>query len=481
MEKTVASIAIDGSKENSAPDANQDLSHSLRDFTAEIALEYRDIKARIARLATNDVLTGLPNRTGFINDVEHLLKQSPHPSQIGLMRVDADDFKDVNTRLGHGIGDNVIGQIAGRLKALVGTKEIVGRLGGAEFAILVADPNRSESGREIAEEIIEELSQPYIAEGHEIHVSFSGGIAALDAAAACVHTLLRNADLAMRRAKVEASGTCQLYDSKADLQTLEKQELMFQLREAIASDQLFLHYQPIIKAGTLKIAGFEALVRWQHPDRGLIPPNVFIPLAEENGLIHQIGEWVLQKACIQAAQWPDNLYVAVNFSGSQFARGEPAEQVKAALNESGLSGHRLQVEITESILINEEHGVLGKLERIKALGALIAMDDFGTGFSSLSYLSSFCFDKIKVDRSFVKDLPESKRSLNILRSIAGLGRTLNMQCTVEGVENEEQLAIAVAEECNEIQGFFFSKPVAEDAVPSLIAQYNTGTGGGQVR
>ena len=334
-------------------------------------------------------------------------------------------------------------------------------MGGDEFVVLqapIADPTEASA---LAQAIIELMSMPYDLNGHQAVVGASIGIAVSPGDGSSCDNLLRNADLALYRAKADGRGTFRFFEPVMDLQMQTRRTMELDLRKALPAGQFELYYQPVVNVASNEIRGFEALIRWNHPERGMIAPATFIPLAEEIGFIVPLGEWVIRQACIAAAKWPEDIHVAVNISAVQFRSPDLMKVIVGALAASGLDPARLELEITETVLLHSKEATLAVLHQLRALGVRIAMDDFGTGYSSLTYLQCFPFDKIKIDRSFVKDVTENKGSLNIVRAVAALANGMGMTTTAEGVETQDQLDRIAAEGCTEMQGFLFSRPIPE--------------------
>jgi predicted signal transduction protein with EAL and GGDEF domain len=358
---------------------------------------------------------------------------------------------------------------ADRLRALVRGSDTIARMGGDEFAIVQVDlPDASGAGV-MAERVIASISEPYEIDGQQVVIGVSVGVAT-STADMSADQLVRNADLALYSAKGDGRGRFRFFELEMDAQAHERRELERALRQALIAEELELLYQPIVDVATNRIGAFEALLRWRHPDRGLIPPRIFIPLAEEIGLIGPIGEWALKHACAAAVQWPPDIRVAVNLSAIQFRRPSLVLAITGALLSSGLSADRLELEITEAALLEDSEATLNMLYQLRELGVRFAMDDFGTGYSSLNYLQSFPFDRIKIDRSFVSDITESTASRAIVRAVAALAKGLGMAVTAEGVETEEQRDAVAAEGCTEMQGFLFSGPISSDAIGPLLSR-----------
>ena len=448
--------------------------------THEDITELRRNEARIAHMALHDGLTDLPNRTLLNERLEHALARVRPGEMVANHLLDLDLFKNVNDTLGHGIGDKLLKAVADRLRALVGDGGTVARMGGDEFAIVQAALAQPADAATLAERIMEAIGQPYDIDGHQVTIGTSVGIAVGPADGAHADQLIRNADLALSRAKSDGRGTLRFFEPGMDVRMQARRELEHDLRKALAAGEFELHYQPVLNLARNEITGAEALVRWRHPERGLVPPGAFIPLAEEIGLILPLGEWAIRQACATAAAWPGAPRVAVNLSPAQFASPGLVQVVVGALATSGLAPERLELEITENVLLDDSETTLAMLFQLRAMGVRIAMDDFGTGYSSLSYLQTFPFDRIKIDRSFVKDITYAAGSLNIVRAVAAMAKGLGMQTTAQGVETQEQLEAVKAEGCTEMQGFLLSRAVPADEIAALLqAAAATRQGGAQ--
>jgi len=421
--------------------------------------ERKQAEARIAYMAHHDALTDLPNRVLFHERLDELLARvRRHGENLAVHCLDLDHFKGVNDTLGHPIGDELLKTVAQRLSRCLRDSDMVARLGGDEFAIVqypIGSPNEAST---LADALIAVVSEPYEVQGHEFVVGASIGIALAPDDGDAADVLLRNADMALYRAKAEGRGTAQFFEPEMDRRIQARRMLELDLRKAFANGEFELFYQPLICLNTDAVSGFEALLRWRHPERGMIAPAEFIPLAEEIGLIVSLGEWVLRTACNEAMRWPAELNVAVNLSPAQFRSRGVVKAVLTALAYSRLPADRLELEITESVLLGETEANLATLHQLREIGVRISMDDFGTGYSSLSYLRCFPFDKIKIDRSFVKELAERPDCVAIIRAVAGLGMSLGIATTAEGVETPEQLERVRAEGCTEVQGYLFSPP-----------------------
>ncbi len=414
--------------------------------------------ARIVFLAHHDALTGLPNRRMFHERLEDALAQHGRRGGVALLCLDLDRFKQVNDTLGHPAGDMLLKAVAGRLRGCVREGDVVARLGGDEFAVLQCGAGPAEHASALAQRIVEVLGAPYDLGGGRAVIGASVGIAVATSALCSADMLLRSADLALYRAKAGGRGSFCLFESSMDEQTRARRAIERDLREALAHGEFTMFYQPVFHLRDRRVSGFEALLRWRHPHRGLVPPAEFIPLAEELGLIVPLGQWALAQACADAVTWPDGIRIAVNLSPVQFHSPGLVAAVQQALQASGLPAHRLELEITESALLQDSKAVLATLHELRALGLRTALDDFGTGYSSLSYLRSFPFDKLKIDRSFVREATHRPDCRAIVRSVLDLSRELGMTTTAEGVETEDQLDQLSRDGCTEVQGFLFDRP-----------------------
>jgi diguanylate cyclase (GGDEF)-like protein len=433
------------------------------DITSRVHAE-----AKISHMALHDTLTTLPNRQFFREEMENRLAHLARDHKFAVLCLDLDNFKSVNDTLGHAFGDNLLCQVADRLRNCLREGDNVARLGGDEFAILQANIKEPAETTSLMARIIEVIGAPFDLDGHQVVVGVSIGVAMAPADAADPGQILKLADIALYRAKAEGRGTYRFFEPEMDARMQARRALELDLRRAVTNGEFELYYQPLVNLEAEQIAGFEALIRWNHPERGLIQPNDFIPLAEETALIVPIGEWVLRTACEEAAKWPSHISIAVNLSPAQFKANRITQTVINALARSGLSAGRLELEITESVLLFHNESTLATLHQLRAIGVQISMDDFGTGYSSLSYLRSFPFDKIKIDRSFVHDLSSNDDSMAIIRAVTGLGNSLGMKITGEGVETREELDYLRREGCTEAQGYLFSKPRPAKEVYELL-------------
>ncbi len=426
---------------------------------------------RVAHMARHDALTGLPNRVLFHDHTRHALTEMRRGEGLAVLCLDLDHFKAVNDALGHRVGDALLLAVAARLLDCTREADLVVRLGGDEFALVRRTAAQPCEAKLLAEQVIAAMATPFEVERHHIVIGTSIGIALTTDERTGTDELLKGADIALYRAKAEGRGTFRFFEAEMDARIQARRRLELDLRQALAEEQFEVHYQPLISVRTGAVNGAEALVRWRHPTRGMVSPAEFIPVAEETGLISALGQWVLDRACADAMTWPDYVKVAVNLSPEQFKTLHLADDVAEALDRSGLPPHRLELEITESLLLQDSEAILSILHELRAHGVRMSMDDFGTGYSSLSYLRRFPFDKIKIDQSFVRNLSEREDCIAIVRAVIGLGRSLGMSVTAEGVETEEQFALLEAEGCNQVQGYLFSPPQPIEVVSELIRRY----------
>jgi diguanylate cyclase (GGDEF)-like protein len=437
--------------------------------THEDITEQRQSEVKIEYMAHHDSLTDLANRVLLNERLEQALGRRVHSEEmVAVHHLDLDQFKAVNDTFGHPAGDKLLKIVAGRLCGIVRESDTVARTGGDEFVIVqspIADPADATS---LAQRAIALMSEPFEIDGHQAVIGASVGVAVGPGDGLRPDRLLRNADLALYRAKGDGRGTFRFFEPAMDLQMQTRRIMERDLRKALPGGEFELYYQPVVNLASGEISGFEALIRWHHPEKGMVSPATFIPLAEEIGFIVPIGEWVIRQACATAARWPDDLHVAVNISAAQFRGPGLMQVIVGALAASGLHPTRLEIEITETVLLQNRETTLAILHQLRALGIRIAMDDFGTGYSSLTYLQCFPFDKIKIDRSFVKDITENTGSLNIVRAVAALAHGMGMTATAEGVETLEQLDRIRSEGCTEMQGFLFSKPLPASEIERLF-------------
>ena len=415
------------------------------------------------RLALHDPLTDLPNRRHLLECLNRAVGREP----AALLCLDLDRFKPVNDTLGHPVGDALLRTVAGRMASAVRGGDTVARMGGDEFAVLIEGADAPETVEGLAKRLVDLIGRPYIVEGHMIDIGVSVGVASTPDGTDHPDALLKHAGLALYEAKRQGRGTFCFFEPGMDAALQTRRRLEAELRQALALHAFELYYQPQQDLASNRINGFEALLRWRHPEHGLVPPVEFVPLAEETGLIVPIGEWVLRTACKEAARWPEDVSIAVNLSVAQFKSPRLVAAVKAALKAAGLAPKRLELEVTESLLMRNDIDHLGVLRALHALGVRVAMDDFGTGYSSLSNLQSFPFDKIKIDRSFVMN--GDPRSAAVVRAVAALGNGLGIATTAEGVETQEQLQDIAAQGCTEVQGYLIGRPVSAEETLRLFA------------
>lgn len=449
---------------------NQPMANGGWVSTHEDITERRKAEAKISHMALHDALTNLPNRLFFREQMENRIAHLSRDQKFAVLCLDLDRFKNVNDTLGHPVGDKLLREVAERMNGCLRAGDTLARLGGDEFAVLLSNVQQPTEVSALAARLIEVAATPFDLDGHHVVVGVSIGIAMAPMDAMDADQLLKSADMALYRAKMDGRGTYRFFESEMDTLLQQRRVLELDLRKALLNGEFELYYQPLIKLQTHEISGFEALIRWHHPERGMVSPLDFIPLSEETTLIVPIGEWVLRRACAEAMKWPSNIRIAVNLSPAQFKMRNLAQMVMSALAQSGLPAHRLELEITESVLLLENASTLATLHQLRGLGVRISMDDFGTGYSSLSYLRSFPFDKIKIDRSFVRDVDANSDSQAIIRAVTGLGNSLGMSTTAEGVETEKELAYLTGQGCTEAQGFFFSKPKPAGEVLQLLAR-----------
>jgi diguanylate cyclase (GGDEF)-like protein len=437
--------------------------------THEDVTERQHAEERITHMARHDALTDLPNRILLRERLEHELKRVKRGENLAVLCLDLDHFKSVNDTLGHPIGDELLKLVADRLRGCTREPDTIARLGGDEFAIIMTQMHQPTDASILARRIRDSIIRPYQVDGHQIVSDISIGISIAPIDGAEPDQLLKNADMALYDAKADGRGTYRFFEAEMDKRMKERRDLEMDLRQALANNQFALHYQPLVNLQTNEITAFEALLRWNHPVKGLISPADFVPIAEETGLIVSIGEWVLRTACKETANWPDNVKVAVNLSPAQLKSKNLMPMVMSALADGGMQANRLQLEITETLLMQNTFATLATLHQLRKLGVQIAMDDFGTGYSSLSYLRSFPFDKIKIDSSFIQDLSKGAEPRAIVHAVAGLAKCLNMISTAEGVETQQQLDTLQAVGCTEMQGYLFSRARPADQIMELFA------------
>jgi|EndMetStandDraft_7_1072992.scaffolds.fasta_scaffold11462_3 diguanylate cyclase (GGDEF)-like protein len=426
--------------------------------------EQRRIEARVAHLANHDTLTDLPNRLHLRERLSQELDKSEGDATVAVLSLDLDRFKDINDSLGHAAGDEILKTVGQRLRDCVRGGDVVARLGADEFAILQIGAEQPIAATALATRVLDAISAPYTCQDQPVELAASIGISVSPADGRSTDELIQNADLARHLAKEEGRGTYRFFEPATDAHMQARRRLQLDLHKALVNGEFELNYQPVVNLERYEISGMEALLRWNHPERGRVPPAEFVPLAEENGQIVAIGAWALRQACTDAADWPEHVKVAVNLSAVQFRNRNLVDTVFSVLSASGLPAHRLELEVTESVLLQNNEQTLATLHQLRALGVRIAMDDFGTGYSSLSYLRSFPFDKIKIDRCFVSDIADAGADSHaILRAVASLGISLGIATTAEGVETKEQVERVRQEGCTEMQGYYFSppRPIAE--------------------
>ena len=431
--------------------------------THEDITERQRSEERVAHMARHDALTDLPNRVLLRERLEHELKRVKRGECLAMLCLDLDQFKSINDALGHPIGDELLKLVADRLRGCTREPDTVARLGGDEFAIIMTQLNQPTDAAALAKRIRESIVKPYQIEGHTIVTDISIGISVAPFDAIEPDPLLRNADMALYGAKADGRGTYRFFEPEMNTRMKARRELEMDLRRALVGKEFELHYQPLVSLESSDVNAFEALLRWNHPKKGLISPAEFIPIAEETGLIVPLGEWVLKAACYEAVEWPDHIKVAVNLSPAQLNNRNLLNVVVGALGETGMPPHKLQLEITETVLLQNTFATLQTLHELRKLGVQIALDDFGTGYSSLSYLRSFPFDKIKIDRSFIQDLANGDEPVAIVQAVANLAKSLKMASTAEGVETQQQMDMLQALGCTEMQGYLFSqaRPASE--------------------
>jgi diguanylate cyclase (GGDEF)-like protein len=437
--------------------------------THEDITEQRRSEVKIEYMAHHDALTDLANRVLLNERLDQaLIRQVNDADMVAVHHLDLDQFKAVNDTFGHLAGDKLLTMVADRLRRLVRSTDTIARMGGDEFTIVQAPLTDAGQATSLAQSIVDLLSEPFDIDGHQVVIGASVGIAIGPGDGLNSDNLLRNADLALYRAKGDGRGTFRFFEPAMDLQMQTRRIMEQDMRRALPAGEFELYYQPVVNLATNGVSGFEALIRWNHPDQGLIVPETFLPLAEEIGFIVPLGEWVIRQACATAALWPDNFHVAVNVSAAQFRSPRLLQVIVTALANSGLRPARLEIEITETVLLHQKETALAVLRQLRELGVRIVMDDFGTGYSSLTYLQCFPFDKIKIDRSFVTDIAENANSLNIVRAVAALAGGLGMTATAEGVETHDQLDRITSEGCTEMQGFLFSRPLPAQEIEQWL-------------
>jgi diguanylate cyclase (GGDEF)-like protein len=425
-------------------------------------------ESRVAYLAHHDTLTGLANRFSFDGQLHGAASRAREKNMnFAVLFMDLDGFKNVNDALGHSVGDSLLKEVANRIRDTLSSNDFVARFGGDEFAILHFSHDVENSATTLARHLIAVTSACESVDGHQVFIGASVGVA-IAPDDGDPNTLMKRADLAMYRAKADGRGQYRLFHPEMDMLAQQRRSLELDLRVAIARGEFEIFYQPIVNLEHKSLSGFEALLRWKHPERGFLSPDTFIPLAEETGLIVPIGEWVLRQACADATLWPSELRVAVNLSAVQFRSKNLISVIVNALAASGLHPSRLELEITETVLLGNNAQTLEMLKQFRSAGVAISLDDFGAGYSGLGYLRSIQFDKVKIDKSFIREMASKGESLAIIQAAVGLATSLGISTTAEGLETEEQLREVVFEGCIEGQGFFFSKPLPAGRVPEMI-------------
>jgi diguanylate cyclase (GGDEF)-like protein len=468
-EKKLTHTILETSSGRSFQIVNQPLADGGWVATHEDITELRRSEERIMHLAHYDALTDLPNRVLFREQLDQEIKKAKRGEKFALLYIDVDEFKGINDSLGHPVGDEFLKQLAQRLQSCIREVDFVARLGGDEFAIIQTAVEDVTEITNLVVRLHEAIRQPYDCLGHRVMTDASIGVAIAPADGSDIDQLIMNADLAMYDAKAAGRRTYRFFEWQMDSKAKARRLLELDLREALRTSSFELHYQPLVDLATNQVVCFEALLRWRHPERGAISPADFIPVAEDTGLINQIGDWVLTTACAEAVKWPSGIKLAVNVSPVQFKSGTWALKVAAALAASGLSSKRLELEITEAVLISDDEAALAVLHHLREIGVSIALDDFGTGYSSLSYLQRFPFDKIKIDRSFIRDIDQLDGSSPIIQAVVDIARSRHMTTTAEGVETQEQLTALRAFGCNQMQGYLFSAAVPASEVGRLLS------------
>ncbi len=454
--------------------ADAQASGGYRGTVSDISEEV-EAQARIEHLSLHDALTGLPNRNRMQEFLEGKLKAAPSVDKpLVMLSLDLDRFKQVNDCFGHEVGDQVLYEVSRRLRLCLREGDLVARMGGDEFILIVSGISDQEEVEHLCERLIASIEQPFEIDNHSIFIGTSIGIAMAPADAAVAEELLRYADIALYESKGAGRNTWRFYASDMNERVVEQRQLERDMRQALQNDELRLLLQPRYSVNSKRMVAAEALVRWQHPQRGLLSPDTFIPIAETTGLIVPLSSWVLQAACTEAMSWSEELIVSVNLSPVEFQRGHLVARVQSVLDATGLPPSRLELEVTESVLLEDAEGALVIMQALKDLGVRLTMDDFGTGYSSLGYLRTFPFDGLKIDRSFVSDLGGGESSEAIIQAIIGLGRALSLTVTAEGVESQAQLDILQRYECEEAQGYFLDRPMQPALLRSALARQEQG-------
>ncbi len=448
----------------------------LRQKNAELAFEVKQrerTEEELRHLAYHDSLTGLLNRTAFDDALRDTFENLAENQEASLLFVDLDNFKGVNDLHGHKTGDQLLQQAAYRLREIVGSGVPIARLGGDEFATIVKTEKGSGVGVELGNRIVSAMSKPFEIEGRLCEVGASCGVANTNTCADDLDSIIKVADLAMYHAKGAGRGGVVLFEPKMLHEHEQKRSLEIDLRAAVRNGDFELFYQPLVDLKSRRVVCFEALLRWEHPSRGMISPEVFVPLAEESGLIMQLGDWVLRQACAEAMAWPEHIRVAVNLSPLQFRNPSLVPAVMNALASTGLKPSRLELEVTETALLAAEHSNKKILESLRELGVKVSMDDFGTGYSSLGYLQHFQFDKIKIDKCFIQDIHKTDCNAAIVQAIVSLSQGIGINTIAEGVETEEELRFVMKQGCNEVQGYLFSRPLTATDARSFMSDNGT--------
>ena len=436
----------------------------------EDVTERQRAQERIAHLAKFDELTGLANRTQFRERINAILASTQaSDNHVTIHLIDLDRFKAINDTLGHPVGDKLLQEVATRLSAVIKPADMITRFGGDEFVVLQTATKRRQDAKLLAQRLAKALERPFEIDGHRMDIGASIGIAMAPKDGIDADQLLKKADMALYAAKNGGRGSHRFFTAEMEEAVQARRTLELDLRDALALNQFELYFQPLVDLRTGRVTTCEALLRWKHPERGWVPPAVFIPVAEETGGIIALGEWVLHRACLEAATWPRDVKVAVNLSPVQFKERTLALQIVSALAKSGLAAHRLELEITERVLLEESGGTLATMEQFKQLGVGTALDDFGTGYSSLNYLHKFPFHKIKIDQSFIRDLGQERDARAIIRAVVSLGEGLDMVVVAEGIETEEQMKLVTAQGCHEGQGYYFGRPMNANAMRDRLA------------
>jgi diguanylate cyclase (GGDEF)-like protein len=430
--------------------------------------EKRLAEQKISWLARHDTLTEIANRFHFREQLECALQDLQAGDGFAILWLDLDKFKEVNDTLGHPVGDALLQSVAQRLREALRRRDLIGRLGGDEFAVLQRNVKRKHDAELLAARLLRAIGETHYVGKQRLHADASIGIVYAPEDGQTIDELLKNVDIALYKAKARGGGCYAVFEPGEDERLRERHQLEADFKFALSRQELALHYQPIINIKTNEVSSFEALMRWHYPQRGMISPADFIPIAEQTGLIVPMGEWALRQACKDAASWPEPIGVTVNLSSIQFERGDLVGATKEALQQSGLAPSRLELEVTESVLLCDAPKTKETLARLHDLGVRIALDDFGTAFASLSYLQSFPFDKLKIDRSFVREIPERADSLAIVQAVTNLARNLKMNTVAEGIETRAHLTSVSGAGCDEVQGFYFSRPVPATQVDEVL-------------